>query len=184
MTDLTSWIAEAMAKPLIEGLSAIGMGALVTRLKSLQSKGDATAGGPPEERRVAYAEFRRAVVEFRTSVSVLSMAPLRFAGALWTLPIHLRAINRTPAITVRMLDSFLEINAVGQKPTIDAAGEVLVALSSAVDTYAATSARRGAAGRLEVGEAIGKLDVALAEFTLAVRRDLGYAATTEASEDQ
>jgi len=184
MTDLTAWASETLVKFWVERLSAIGLGTLVARLKSLQGKDDATAGGPPEERRIAYADFRRAVVEFRTSVSVLSMVPLRFAGALWTLPIHLRVINRTPAITVRMLDSFLEINAVGQKPTIDAAGEVLAALSSAVDTYAATSARRRAAGRTEVGEAIGKLDVALAEFTLAVRRDLGYAATPEASEDQ
>lgn len=177
---------ETLTKFWVERLSAIGFAALVARLKARQSNGDPAAGGPHEERRIAYADFRWAVVEFRTSLSVLSLAPLRFVGALWTLPIHLRAINRTPALTARMLDSFLEINAVGQKPTIDAAGEVLMALSSAVDTYSATSGRRRVAGRPQVADALGKLDVALAEFTLAVRQDLDYGdgATPDTSNDQ
>ena len=184
MTDLTSSVSETLAKFWVERLSAIGLAALVTGLKSRHGEGDAAAGGPHEERRIAYAGFRRAVVEFRTSLSVLSMAPLRLVGALWTLPIHLRAMNRTPVIAARMLDSFLEVTLVGQQSTIEAAEEVLVALSSAVDTYSATSGRRRDAGRQEVADALGKLDVALAEFTLAVRRDLGYGATPESSDDQ
>jgi hypothetical protein len=183
MTDLVSAASEALTNFWVERLSAIGLAALVARLKAKQGSADATAGGPHEERRIAYKDFRHAVVEFRTSLSVLSMAPLRLVGALWTLPIHLRAMNRTPAITVRILDSFLEVNAVGQKPTIQAAEDVLTALSSAVDAYSATSARRRGEGNKEVADALSNVDVALADFALAIRQDLGYGATPDTSDD-
>jgi hypothetical protein len=183
MTDLASWASETLTKPWIERLSAIGLAAIVARFKAKQGSADATAGGPHEERRIAYKDFRRAVIEFRTTLSVLSMAPLRLVGALWTLPIHLRAMNRTPAITARILDSFLEVHAVGQKPTIQAAEDVLTALSSAVDAYSATSARRRGHGNKDVSDGLSNVDVALADFALTVRQDLGYGATPETSDD-
>jgi hypothetical protein len=149
-----------------------GWNAIVDRL--VARRRTESVGGSTEQRQEAYSQFRRSAVTFRTSLAGLAATPPKFVGALWSVPLHLRLLHGMPDLSSALLDNFLAVHTVGRLPAIEAADTLLTRLSSAVDAFAAstgdTTSRQGG----KVGVELSKVDEALADFTVAVRRDLGF----------
>jgi hypothetical protein len=153
-------------------LAASGWSAVVARLKA--GRGTESLGGSTEDRQEAYAQLRRSVIEFRTALAVLAATTPRRAGALWMVPLHLRLIRRIPDLSSELLDRLLAVHTVGRLAAIEAADSLLTSLASAVDVYSETSGDRRARLEGKMDVALVKVDGALADFTMAVRRDLGF----------
>ncbi|NMM29688.1 MAG: hypothetical protein HHJ10_01210 [Cellulomonas sp.] len=168
---------------LVAGRLAVGgWNALLARLKT--DRHDQSRGGSVEERKEAYALFRRSAIEFRTSLAVLIAAPPRLVGALWSVPLHLRMLHRMPDDSSRLLDDFLAVHTVGRLPAIEAAEELLTRISAAVHDYSGHEDDRHAKRNGKTGVDLSPIDEALADFTLAVRRDLGFGdARTQSGHD-
>lgn len=149
-----------------------GWNAIVDRLRA--SRRTESLGGSPEDRQEAYAQLRRSVIEFRTALAVLAATTPQRVGAIWMVPLHLRLIRRIPDLSSELLDRLLAVHTVGRLPAIEAADSLLTSLASAVDVYSETSGDRRARLEGKVDAALVKVDEALADFTMAVRRDLGF----------
>ena len=149
-----------------------GWNAVAARLRARRR--NEGLGGSIDDRQEAYAQLRRSVVEFRTALAVLAATTPRSVGAVWTVPLHLRLIRRIPDLSSELLDRLLAVHTVGRLPAIEAADSLLTSLASAVDVYSETSGDRRARLEGKVNAALADVDVSLADFTVAVRRDLGF----------
>jgi len=166
--------AQSVANFIAGRLAASGWNVVVARLKS--GGRTESLGGAKEERQEAYSRLRWSVIEFRTSIATLTASPPRLVGALWSVPLYLRMLHRMPDLSSELLDRLLAVHTVGRLPAIEAADTLLTRLATAVDVYLETSGDRhaGQDGKVKVGVELAKVDEALADFTVAVRGDLGF----------
>ena len=131
-------------------------------------------GAEETDRRRSYEAFRKAAVEFRVGLGVLASGPPSIVGALWTYPVHVAALNRSPAQATALLDGFLAVQADGRRGVLDAAVELLAAVSGAVEAYASQWTRPKAERQQPVLTALAAIDDSLVAYVVAVRADLGY----------
>jgi hypothetical protein len=160
---------QAAGRGAAAGFRAISQYFAGRRTKAAQQEG----GGTSEDRRSAYDHFRRAVVEYRTDFGVLATGPPSLIGAAWSYPLHMRLLHRQPSRAAAVLDALLEVEIVGRLDTSSAAEQVIVALSEATDEFTRIAASRRRWRSVEV-VSLDALDKGLADFALAVRRDLGF----------
>jgi hypothetical protein len=131
-------------------------------------------GGSPEQRQEAYSQLRRSVIKYRTCIATLTASPPRLVGALWSVPLYLRLLHRIPDLSSEVLDHLLAVHTVGRLPAIEAADALLITLASAAEVYSDTAGNQPGRRVDKVGVELSKVDEALAEFTVAVRVDLGF----------
>jgi hypothetical protein len=162
-------------------LAAVGTDFLVARVRDRRERPEdgETVGASAQDRRAAYEDFRRACVQLRVSLGVLVAGPPRIVGALWTYPVHLRLLNRSPAEAARVMDTFLTVELVGRPEAIGASEQTLQALNAVIAAYARGNSERGTARGVrqrELSDLFETLDQSLVDLTFAVRKDLGYSA--------
>lgn len=153
-------------------LAATGWNAVVTRLKT--GRRTESLGGSTDQRHEAYAQLRWSVIEYRTSIATLAASTPRLVGALWSVPLYLRLLHRMPDLSSKVLDRLLAVHTVGRPPAIEAADALLLRLASAADVYSDTASDQPCSRVGKVGVELAKVDEALADFTVAVRVDLGF----------
>jgi hypothetical protein len=153
-------------------LAATGWNAVVARLKV--GRRTESLGGSTDQRQEAYSQLRWSVIEYRTSIATLTASPPRLVGALWSVPLYLRMLHRIPDLSSEVLDRLLAVHTVGRLPAIEAADALLITLASAADVYSDTTGNQPGKRVERVGVELAKVDEALADFTVAVRGDLGF----------
>ena len=145
---------QAVANFFAGRLAASGWNVVVDRLKS--GRRTESLGGSKDERKEAYSQLRWSVIEFRTFLAVLSAAPPRLVGALWSVPLHLRVIHRMPDLSSELLDRLLAVHTVGRLPAIEAADTTLTRIASAVDVYVGWRPARQTRPQAEGGCRVGQ----------------------------
>src|SRR4051794_36118944 len=94
------------------GASTSALGAFLRRRPSL------TDGGTLLERTAAAAAFRRAVIEYRTSLALLAGLRVQLIGAAVTLPIIVKQLHRLPSLSAQLSDAALDLCTAGTEQVI------------------------------------------------------------------
>lgn len=165
-------LANHAAEAAVEALAARAAGASTSAFGAfLRRRPRLTDGGGIVERRAAAAAFRRAVIEYKTAISLLAGLRVRLPGAILTLPIVIKQLHRMPTLSDALTDAALELCTVCTQPVIDQANIVAESLSKASREFGSGPAKsRG--GR--VSAALAEVDEALGGFAMAVRTDCGH----------
>ncbi len=166
-------LAKALAEKVAGGASAV-VAARAGRLH-LPSKKDQPAGGADDAGRTqAYDEFRSAAVRFRVTLGVLASGPQPLLGALWSYPVHLRLLNRTPGEAADALDALLAVETKGRMEAIAAAEAVMLAVNEVTEAFVSERRLGRTAHTTSLRNRLDGVDQALATYTRAVRSDLGF----------
>lgn len=105
-------------------------------------------GGTLQQRFTAYEDLRRACVELRTVLDVLwSLQPLRFVGALVSLPIQFRLLHRITPLAAAVNDAFLAVAVVGRRDVVASAQGLAKGLQSVLESRKSAGAGRRTAAR-------------------------------------
>jgi len=86
-------------------------------------------GAELPNRRTSYEAMRRAAVQYRVGLGVLASGPPSVVGAVWTYPVHLGALGRSPSQAAALLDGFLAVQADGRRDVVKAALDLLTGLN-------------------------------------------------------
>jgi hypothetical protein len=164
--------AQSVANFIAGRLAASGWRAVVARLKV--GPRTESLGGSTDQRQEAYSQLRRSVIEYRTSIAILTASPPRLVGALWSVPLYLRLLHRIPDLSSEVLNRLLAVHTVGRGPAIEAADTLMIRLASAASVYSDTTGDQPGKRVEKVDVELAKVDEALADFTVAVRVDLGF----------
>lgn len=177
MSTALATVTDTLMKSAAERSLGLGWDGLARAWARATARRDHDAepvGAELPDRRSSYEAMRRAAVQYRVGLGVLASGPPSVVGALWTYPVHLGALGRSPAQAAALLDGFLAVQADGRGEVVDAAVELLTALNEATGVYVSQWDRPKPERQQPILDALGEVDEALVAYTLAVRSDLGH----------
>ncbi|MDC5696456.1 hypothetical protein OO014_04240 [Intrasporangium calvum] len=164
MADVTS-VVDVVVTTVAQRSVGAGFGGLVHLLGRRRKPSD---GGTDAERAQAAARFLHAVIDYRTTLTVLAGVRATLSGVFITVPLLVRQINRIPHLTTEVTDAYAAFYTVGSASVLAEADSVLVSLDRASEVFHASSRRER--GR-RVNEALADLDAAIEKLVAVVRVD-------------
>jgi hypothetical protein len=165
--SVASAVTEPFLRAVAERLASVSLGGLVAgfkRARALRNDEPEDCGASYEERRFSYDEFREAVVRHRVTLGLLAGGTPTVPGAVWTYPIHIRALNRAPDEAARLVQSFLSIELNGRGAVLGAAEETLAAMVEATNAFSPERRRIRRAREHKINEALALVDESVIRF--------------------
>lgn len=164
--DLISKLLGSFIAPLL-ARGADGLGRRV-----FKGKAPTREGGTIQQRFDAYEGLRRGCIELRTVLDVLwSLQTLRISGALISLPIQIRLLQRLTPLGAAVNDAFLAVALVGTREVVESVQDLAEALQAVAKDRQAP--RSGVLRRIPDRVDWSGFDTALGQFVETSRADLG-----------
>jgi hypothetical protein len=170
-------VTEPFLRAVAERLASVSLAGVVAgfrHARAFRKDEPEETGASYEERRRSYDEFREAVVRHRVTLGLLAGGTPTVSGAVWTYPIHIRALNRAPDESARLLQTFLSVELNGRGAVIGAAEETLAAMVEVTNSFVPERRRIRQAREAKINAALALVDESVIRFVGTVREDLGY----------
>lgn len=170
-------VVDTFVRAVTERVASAGLSGLVAGFKRARvSRSDEPddSGASTEERVATYDAFQEAVVRHRTTLALLASGTPTVSGAIWTFPVHIRALNRAPDEAARLVDTFLSVEMKGGRDAIVAAEEALAAMVEATKAFVPERRRERSARERGINAALSLVDEAVIRFVSTAREELGY----------